>query len=386
MGSRPSGRARTAKRALDTVDRTSEADSQNVTDNNAGNDVEPAPMPIVTDDDKALPEYIPLEASDTADNEDASASARPSKGTAAPRELEDPERLARTAFVGNVPSHVTRKALKALFKPFGAVEAVRLRGVVAANPQLPKKTALLARRMHKDCDTILAYVVFKRAVAEDAETPQTDQENATQSPSPVPQWKKTTHEVSECVRNACKGLNLHILDGKHIRVTPAQHTRGPVRRSVFVGNLPFDTTEEDLIELFQDAGKDAGSALVGVRVTRDAETGMGRGIGYVSFDDELGVRAVLNRQGEFELKGRVLRFERATKEKKRNTKTYKRNAKMAAEKEKAEADTKRKKKKRRADGRNAPGVTRKIRKERTEKKIATKIKHAARKERKQQKT
>lgn len=314
------------------------------------------------------------------------------KDAAKPAELEDPERLSRTVFVGNVPAITKRKELKRLFKSFGPVEAVRLRGVVAANPKLPKKTALLARRMHKDCDTCLAYVVFKRegsaaslddsgdddaggAAVEPKETAAVEV-----SPEPVDYTKPTA-----TVKAACAALNLTILHEKHLRVNPALHTRGPLRQSIFLGNLPFDVTEEELIVLFQETAKEAGCNLTGVRVTRDKETGMGRGVGFVSFDDDLGVRAAMHQAGSLELRGRVVRMERAAKEKKRNSKTYKRNAKLEAKREQTrlsgQTRGKAKGDKRKRDERTGERLTRKIKKERSEKKFGKKVKHAARKAR-----
>lgn len=331
------------------------------------------------------------------------------KDVAQSAELEDPERLSRTAFVGNVSAQTTRKQLKKLFKQHGAVENVRLRGVIAANPKLPKKSALLAHRLHKDCNTLLAYVVFKRPSGGDGDDASEGGDDgddgddgdggngngdgggkgeacgagaAGAAVAASDDYSTPTAEV----RAACAALNLTIVDGKHLRVTPAMHTRSPVRQSVFVGNLPFDVTEEELITLFKDAGKDAGANLVGVRVTRDSETGMGRGVGFVSYDDALGVRAVVNQAGELKIRGRVVRMEPAAKEKKRNSKTFKRNAKREARRDAPGKPDHglgagRPDKKRKRDPKTGERVTRKDRQERGAKKSIVKVKHAARKAR-----
>jgi nucleolar protein 12 len=306
------------------------------------------------------------------------------KDDAKPGELHDPEVLARTAFVGNVPVSVKRKELRKLFKPFGDVESVRLRGVVADNPHLPKKTALLARRMHKNCETLLAYVVFKSPVDNDKISLELSDVLRVNAENVSPRAGRDSSEPTTSVKEACAALNLTIFQEKHLRVTPAAHTRGPLRQSIFLGNLPFDVTEEELIMLFQPIADTAGCALVGVRVTRDKVTGMGRGVGFASFDDELGVRAVLNMGDELKIKDRVIRVERAAKEKKRNSKTAKRIAKTAKLKErKSEKDLLLSKgdKKRRREKNGDLGVTRKIRKQRSERKTVAKVKHAARKAR-----
>jgi nucleolar protein 12 len=299
-------------------------------------------------------------------------------------DLQDPEVLARTAFVGNVPVSVKRKDLKRLFKPFGDIESVRLRGVIADVPNLPKKTALLARRLHKNCDALLAYVVFK-AATEESEVPSKPSEPSVEKDVQAMRTATPNHsEPTIAVKKACAGLNLTILQDKHIRVTPAAHTRGPLRQSVFLGNLPFDITEEELILLFQPIAVAAGCILVGVRVTRDKETGMGRGVGFASFDDELGVRTVINMGDELKIRDRVIRVERATKDKKRNSKTAKRNAKAEKRREqnseRALISGKREKKKRR-EQHGSLGVTRKIRKQLSDRRVSVKVKHAARKAR-----
>lgn len=328
-----------------------------------------------------------------------------SKEEAQESELEDPERLARTVFVGNVSTDASRKELKRLFKPFGPIESVRLRGVVAANPKLPKKTALLARRMHSKSDALLAYVVFKAKEDVDlnpmsgkrtGENTGNDAEHvqAVSVPSEGNSNILSDYDPLRSVHEACSALNLTIFHDKHLRVNPAEHKRGPLRRSVFLGNLPFDVTEEDVILAFQGIAKTAGSRLVGVRVNRDRETGMGVGIGFASFDDELGVRAALNMLGELKIRGRVVRMDRASKLKKRNTKTAKRKAKreakLAKRNEGGNGDnlqpSKRAKQreKKKEQQRGELGVSRKIRKARKDHKLEKKVKHAARKARKAQ--
>ena len=53
--------------------------------------------------------------------------------------------------------------------------------------------------------------------------------------------------------------------------------------SVYVGNLPYDTTEEQVVELFKQFGEVNRAALV-----KDRETGRPRGFGFVEMpnDDE----------------------------------------------------------------------------------------------------
>jgi len=46
--------------------------------------------------------------------------------------------------------------------------------------------------------------------------------------------------------------------------------------SVFVGNMPWITNDEDLMQHFKKAGK-----VVNIRVIRDPTTFVGKGFGYI---------------------------------------------------------------------------------------------------------
>ncbi|MFZ2095692.1 MAG: RNA-binding protein [Anaerolineales bacterium] len=50
---------------------------------------------------------------------------------------------------------------------------------------------------------------------------------------------------------------------------------------LYVGNLPFSTTEEDLRDLFSQAG-----TIVSVSLIKDRETGRSRGFAFVEFGSQ----------------------------------------------------------------------------------------------------
>jgi RNA recognition motif-containing protein len=50
---------------------------------------------------------------------------------------------------------------------------------------------------------------------------------------------------------------------------------------LYVGNLPYQTTEADLTELFQGSGQ-----VASVNVVRDRATGQARGFAFVEMSDE----------------------------------------------------------------------------------------------------
>jgi RNA recognition motif-containing protein len=53
-------------------------------------------------------------------------------------------------------------------------------------------------------------------------------------------------------------------------------------KTLYVGNLPWSTTEEDLAEIFSTAAEVKGS-----RIITDRESGRSRGFGFVEVDDNM---------------------------------------------------------------------------------------------------
>jgi len=83
-------------------------------------------------------------------------------------------------------------------------------------------------------------------------------------------------------------------------------------RSVFVGNIPYEATEEKLKDIFSQAGQVASFKLV-----YDRETGKPKGYGFCEYkDQETALSAMRNLDG-FEIAGRKLRVDNACTEKSR---------------------------------------------------------------------
>jgi RNA recognition motif-containing protein len=75
---------------------------------------------------------------------------------------------------------------------------------------------------------------------------------------------------------------------------------------VFVGNLSFDVSREELIQAFSAAGK-----VVDAKVPTDRETGRPRGFAFVEFEnDEAAQKSIAMMNGR-DLKGRPLRVNEA---------------------------------------------------------------------------
>ncbi|XP_014302322.1 RNA-binding protein 34 [Myotis lucifugus] len=178
----------------------------------------------------------------------------------------------RTVFVGNLPVTCNKKKLKSFFKEYGPIESVRFRSVIPAEGTMSKKLAAIKRKIHPDQKNINAYVVFKDESA------------------------------------ATKALNRNgteIANGFRIRVDLASETSSRDKRSVFVGNLPYKIEDSVVEDHFLDCGN-----IVAVRIVRDPLTGVGRGFGYVLFENTDAVHLALKLNNS-ELMGRKLRVMRS---------------------------------------------------------------------------
>lgn len=58
-------------------------------------------------------------------------------------------------------------------------------------------------------------------------------------------------------------------------------------KSIYVGNLPWSATEEQVQTLFADYGN-----VISVKLVSDRETGRARGFGFVEMDDNDAVKAI----------------------------------------------------------------------------------------------
>ncbi|KAG5278481.1 hypothetical protein AALO_G00099460 [Alosa alosa] len=184
-------------------------------------------------------------------------------------------KLSRTVFVGNLPVSCTREALRAIFKEHGPIESIRFRSVAREDPSMSRKVAAIHRKVHPKKQSINAYIVFKEKEAAD---------------------------------NALTRNGLEISKDFHIRVDTVskQHDH---KRSIFVGNLPYDIAELALRQHFEDCG-----SVEAVRLIRDRDTGMGKGFGYVLFESPDSVQLALKLDGST-LCERKIRVKRSVKDK-----------------------------------------------------------------------
>jgi len=72
-------------------------------------------------------------------------------------------------------------------------------------------------------------------------------------------------------------------------------------RRLYVGNLPYSATEEQLTELFGRAGK-----VDNVRVMRDMATGRARGFAFVEMATDEDAQKAVSDLNEYQMEGRAL--------------------------------------------------------------------------------
>ncbi|HEX2454852.1 MAG TPA: RNA-binding protein [Vicinamibacterales bacterium] len=72
-------------------------------------------------------------------------------------------------------------------------------------------------------------------------------------------------------------------------------------RRLYVGNLPYSATEDQLTDLFSRAGK-----VDSVRVMRDVATGRARGFAFVEMSSDDEAQKAISEFHEYQMEGRAL--------------------------------------------------------------------------------
>ena len=227
---------------------------------------EPSMAAHVFDFDASLPQYKLISPHKSGDGE------KLQKESSTLCKSSRDSRADRTVFVGNIPAICTKKQIKRLFKQYGSVQNVRLRSmkIIPGARKVPKQLV-------KD-SSFNAYVVFS----------------------------------SEAAAQDSLSLNGSVLEGRHLRVdmaTAKEDTLQSAQNSVFVGNLPFSVDEEKLREVFSVCGE-----VESVRVIRDSKSGVGKGFGFIKFNDKSGVMFALKQNRKVTVDGRILRVFRSKDE------------------------------------------------------------------------
>jgi nucleolar protein 12 len=141
----------------------------------------------------------------------------------------------------------------------------------------------IKKKIHKDRDTVHIYIVYDE-------------------------------QASSSIQSAVEHLNGVLFEGKHLRVDYAnvRKTAFDMKRSIFMGNLPFNVEDEVIWNHFQSCG-----AIESVRIIRDPTTQYGKGFGYVQFKDIASVGLALQLDG-VPLNNRAIRIKRCLNSEKLN--------------------------------------------------------------------
>lgn len=199
------------------------------------------------------------------------------------RSEEDRLKSERTVFVGNVNNIVivdkqAYKEFKTTFGSAGLIESIRFRSI-AFSEMLPRKAAFIQQKLHPSRDAVNAYIVYKEKGA---------------------------------VTNALK-LNAMVIQDHHLRVdSVSDPAEQDTKRSVFIGNLNFEATEEALWKFFESCG-----SVEAVRIVRDSKTNLGKGFAFVQFEDPSSTQVALMKNGA-QLEGREIRVVRPSSKRANN--------------------------------------------------------------------
>ncbi len=195
---------------------------------------------------------------------------------------------ARTIFVGNLPREATKKQLARFFRPYGAVASSRKRSVAVAgcavdtngDDKLVQSVCARKGLLSDAKRTTNAYIVFE------------DVEGATNALKANGAVWKIPASIEDGVETPEETF--------HLRVDRASGDRGAQDhlRTAFVGNCPFDSSEEGLRELFSAHLQESGghSAVENVRVVRDKEHRC-VGVAYVLLRDREVLSTALDLDG-----------------------------------------------------------------------------------------
>lgn len=191
----------------------------------------------------------------------------------------DKEDEPKTVFCGNIPNStgMNQTKIKTLFSQYGAIKSVRMRSETG--------NVIFSKKNKKQCSSFNAYVVF---------------------------------EKEEDAKNSIQ-LNGYKLMDNHLRVNMA-NTKGDGfsnKGTIFIGNLSFDATEQEVHEYFE-------SQVGDIEYVRKIPK---KGIAYVCFKKGVNLAKAL-KLNEKEFQGRKLRISRyESKQKQEKKKLFKRDEK-----------------------------------------------------------
>uniref|UniRef100_A0A5K4FB03 RRM domain-containing protein n=2 Tax=Schistosoma mansoni TaxID=6183 RepID=A0A5K4FB03_SCHMA len=228
------------------------------------------------------------------------------------------ERLSRTIFVGNLPLNITKKRIEALFNNVlknnkisssdCCVESVRFRGVIpvtGGTSRLARKRAAITGEFSGVSKFRMGYVVLTTKIG----IPIVLSLNGCclNSNGFIVNPEESINVIddkTESINNSSSNNNTN--DVYHIRVDKAtdnDKTHCKLDNCVFVGNLPFDCTEEEIYSTLSTLG-----SIKSVRLIRDSQTGAVRGFGYVAYNDPSIIPLAIRSSNTLSIRERQIRI------------------------------------------------------------------------------
>uniref|UniRef100_A0A914I8P6 RRM domain-containing protein n=1 Tax=Globodera rostochiensis TaxID=31243 RepID=A0A914I8P6_GLORO len=187
----------------------------------------------------------------------------------------------RTVFVGNAPSTSTRRDIRKLFRSFGTIEAVYQRTLLQMTEKLTKLMQGKDKTLKDRLKSTNFFVRF------------------------------SSQEEAESAAKQMNGTNL---DGHTIRAILSNRHKFGQSFSIFLGNLPYAASDEQIRTHFAPCGP-----IVAVRVLHNKCNGMGTGAAYVQFEQRESCAKALEMNGQT-LGGRPLRVSKVAKKNKLSAK------------------------------------------------------------------
>jgi RNA recognition motif-containing protein len=214
------------------------------------------------------------------------------------------ERKKRIVFVGNIPLDLAPKKLWYVFKSCGKVEKIWFRSIAPSTMITDRRNIIKGKMLGTQKSNKNAYILFENEAGV---------ENALQ----------------------LNGHTIHNSDFTkefHLRVDRDEKKDNDFTSTIFVGNLPFVVSEDELRVRFKHLGE-----IVNIRIVRDNVTLIGLGIAFIQFktkEEALNAVKMCASEPRFtKFKGRELRVKKATPEERRERKVMRNSAKRRVWKE-----------------------------------------------------
>ncbi|CAG8591287.1 3_t:CDS:2 [Diversispora eburnea] len=94
---------------------------------------------------------------------------------------------------------------------------------------------------------------------------------------------------------------------RNIQLSGSWHDQYSDSPYIFVGNIPFDLTEGDIISVFSQYGE-----ILDVQLVRDKKTGTSKGFGFLKYEDQRSTILAVDNLNNTNLLGRTIRVDHAS--------------------------------------------------------------------------